>query len=398
MSIFSGVIDALIADGVWQQDEHAGRVSGRRWWAGCSPRAVGVSVAAPAPSFRHGCVEICRGRVGLGYRDLGGTVAGGTLWVAGGLTGGTATPTTAGYDPAIDTWKAGPDLPVALHHATAVTYRDEVVVLGGWSPAGGNPSAVVSDRVFALRGGGWTELPPLNRPRAAAAAAVVGDRIVVVGGQDGAGWWRPRRSSTARGGSIAAPLPTPREHRAAATDGTTSTSPGAGCSPRTATAPRSSGSIRPPGRGRGCRTCRHRAAGWARRCWTGGDVAAGIDAPGTDLRGPVQLQPAGTGHPQFVGDCDLGIGVGEVVDPSSSADNDRLSVAPCRARRARSRHPARARPARWAKWARASAASARAAATARAGRWVRVRIGCSGGSAGRGRDVDVERRERRTHR
>ena len=83
----------------------------------------------------------------------------------------------------INAWKAGPDLPVALHHEMAVTYKDELVVIGGWVPKGDDPSGEVSDRVFALRGGSWVELPSLNRPRAAGAAAVVGDRIVVVGGQ-----------------------------------------------------------------------------------------------------------------------------------------------------------------------------------------------------------------------
>ena len=83
----------------------------------------------------------------------------------------------------INAWKAGPDLPARLHHEMAVAYKDELVVIGGWVPKGDNPSGEVSDRVFALRGGNWVELPSLNRARAAGAAAVVGDRIVVVGGQ-----------------------------------------------------------------------------------------------------------------------------------------------------------------------------------------------------------------------
>ena len=56
-------------------------------------------------------------------------------------------------------------------------------MIGGWIPKGSDPSAEISDRVFALRDGSWVELPSLRRPRAAGAAAVVGDRIVVVGGQ-----------------------------------------------------------------------------------------------------------------------------------------------------------------------------------------------------------------------
>jgi non-specific serine/threonine protein kinase len=144
----------------------------------------------------------------------------GTLWVVGGLTEGAATPAVWGYDAAINTWKQGPDLPIALHHTSAVTYKGDVVVLGGWSPANGNVSGIVSDKVFALRNGKWMDLPPLKHPRVAAAAAVVGDKIVVVGGQangqlvpttevfDGTAW------------SDAAPIPTPREHLSATSDGT----------------------------------------------------------------------------------------------------------------------------------------------------------------------------------
>src|SRR5207247_8859709 len=109
----------------------------------------------------------------------------GTVWMFGGLRSNaiTATPKTEGYDPAIDTWKAGPDLPLPLHHEMAVTYKGEQVVLGGWVPSGANLTATVSNRVFALRNGPWVELPKLNHPRSAAAAAVVGGKLVVVGGQ-----------------------------------------------------------------------------------------------------------------------------------------------------------------------------------------------------------------------
>ncbi|HEY0815648.1 MAG TPA: kelch repeat-containing protein [Pseudonocardia sp.] len=150
----------------------------------------------------------------------GTTVAGGKMWIAGGLTQDAATAAVYGYDPVIDNWTQGPDLPIPLHHLAAVTYHNEVVVIGGWSPANGNLSGLVSGRVFALRNGAWAELPPLNHPRVAHAAAVVGDKIVVVGGQansqlvpttevfDGTRW------------SDAAPIPTPREHLSATTDGT----------------------------------------------------------------------------------------------------------------------------------------------------------------------------------
>lgn len=143
----------------------------------------------------------------------------GVIWVFGGLEGDHATTTVEGYDPPIDTWKAGPDLPIPLRNAMAVSYRGELVVMGGWQPEVSNLTAITSDRVFAIRDGAWVELPKLNHPRAAGAAAVVGDRIVVAGGQadgqlvsatevfDGTRW------------IDAARIPTPREHLAAASYG-----------------------------------------------------------------------------------------------------------------------------------------------------------------------------------
>jgi serine/threonine protein kinase len=153
-------------------------------------------------------------------QNMASTVLDGTIWVVGGLeSASTGSRRVEGYDPVINGWKSGPDLPVRLHHEMAVTYKGEIVVIGGWIPKGSDPSAETSGRVFALRGGRWVRLPSLQQPRAAGAAAVAGDRIVVVGGQaddrlvdttevfDGKQW---------RSG---AELPTLREHLAAASDG-----------------------------------------------------------------------------------------------------------------------------------------------------------------------------------
>ena len=118
-------------------------------------------------------------------QQMAAVAADGTVWVLGGLTDNAATAKVEGYDPAIDTWKSGPDLPLALHHEMAVNYNGVLVVLGGWSPVGPNLTGVTSDRVFALQQGSWVELPHLNRPRAAGAAAVVGNNLVVMGGQAG---------------------------------------------------------------------------------------------------------------------------------------------------------------------------------------------------------------------
>jgi len=152
-------------------------------------------------------------------QQVASTVDQGTLWVLGGLTSGASTAKVEGFDPVIATWTTGPDLPLPLHHAMAVTYRNEVVVLGGWVPTGSTMDAIVSDRVFALRGGAWAELPPMHHARAAGAAAVAGGNIVVAGGQanhqlvaatevfDGSRW------------TDVAAIPTPRDHLAGVSDG-----------------------------------------------------------------------------------------------------------------------------------------------------------------------------------
>ena len=144
------------------------------------------------------------------------TQADGTIWIFGGMGADNRVSTGhEGYDPAIDSWKGGEDLPVAVQHAMSVTWQDTPVVLGGWRTEGTNPK-VATDQVWRVVNSRWTELPPLMQPRAAAAAAVVDDRIIVTGGVDADGAllntteifdgssWKP-----------GAPIPTPRQMLAA---------------------------------------------------------------------------------------------------------------------------------------------------------------------------------------
>jgi non-specific serine/threonine protein kinase len=147
------------------------------------------------------------------------TPVAGRVWLFGGIgDDASASTATAAFDRAINTWTPGPKLPRPVHHAAAVTYGDEAVLIGGFLP-GGELTSGESDRVYVMRAGAWEELPPLNHARAAPAAAVVGDKIVVVGGQadgklvpqtevfDGERW------------TVGADIPTPREHLGAASDG-----------------------------------------------------------------------------------------------------------------------------------------------------------------------------------
>ena len=146
-------------------------------------------------------------------------VAGGAIWLVGGLGRESATASVEGYDPVINSWKAAPDLPAPLHHAMASGYKGELVVLGGWIPDGEDPSAQTSNRVLALRRGEWVELPGLRRQRAAGAAAVVGDELVVVGGQANGELVRETEVFDGRRWRGGAAIPTPRDHLAVASDG-----------------------------------------------------------------------------------------------------------------------------------------------------------------------------------
>jgi serine/threonine protein kinase/N-acetylneuraminic acid mutarotase len=139
---------------------------------------------------------------------------GGRIWLFGGIgADDTAIAETVAYDRAINTWVPGPPLPQPVHHAAAVTFHGEAVVIGGFLKSG------ESDRVYALRGDKWVPLPPLNRARAAAAAAVVGDTIVVVGGVAGGKLVPQTEVFDGQGWTQATDIPTPRQHLGAASDG-----------------------------------------------------------------------------------------------------------------------------------------------------------------------------------
>lgn len=164
--------------------------------------------------------------------EVAAAAIGGRVHVAGGLVPGGASAAVEVLDVGGRSWSRAEDLPIPLHHAMAVSWRGAFVVLGGFTPGAGGLFGSASDRVFALgcpagiactpiEGSRWVELPRLRVPRGAGAAGVVGGAIVVAAGQGGgrlieetevldpdAGQWRD-----------GAPIPTARDHVAAASDG-----------------------------------------------------------------------------------------------------------------------------------------------------------------------------------
>lgn len=147
------------------------------------------------------------------------TQADGTIWIFGGMGSNHALVANhEGYDPIIDSWKSGDDLPVPVQHAMAVTWRGNPIVLGGWRAVG--TQKVASDQVWRVVNSHWVELPHLLQPRAAAAASVVGDRIIVTGGVDANGaLLNTTEVFDGNSWTLGTPIPTPRQLLAAASDG-----------------------------------------------------------------------------------------------------------------------------------------------------------------------------------
>ncbi|MGO4446399.1 kelch repeat-containing protein [Mycobacterium sp. 2YAF39] len=148
------------------------------------------------------------------------TDADGTIWVFGGLgAGNRVSAAHEGFDPALDSWKGGEELPVPVQRAMAVTWEDTPVVLGGWRTDGSNREAA-TDKVWRVVNSKWVELPPLLQPRAAASAAVVDDLLVVTGGVDANGkLLNTTEVYDGTGWRLGAPMPTPRKLSGAASDG-----------------------------------------------------------------------------------------------------------------------------------------------------------------------------------
>ena len=191
-----------------------------------STRTVQTLTVPPGPAQPAGSWQLGTDSL-YATQQVGAAVdRSGRIWVAGGLTDAQdATAKTEFYDPTIGTWSPGPNLPVPLHHAMMVSYRNTVWVIGGFEPRGSEIYGVASARVLYLNQAenAWVDAPALHHARGAGAAAVVGNKIVVVGGRtagtspaevattevfDGTSW------------HDAAPIPIPGDHLAAVSDGT----------------------------------------------------------------------------------------------------------------------------------------------------------------------------------
>ena len=109
----------------------------------------------------------------------------GEIWVLGGfVASGQIVATIEVYDPETDSWRAGPDLPLAMHHAN-VAVVDGRLFIAGFLTGGFVPDG----RVFELdaTAGRWIERAsmPAETRRGASAVAVLDGGLYVFGGLRG---------------------------------------------------------------------------------------------------------------------------------------------------------------------------------------------------------------------
>ena len=114
----------------------------------------------------------------------GAAYAGGVAVVGGYLADGRSSGRVDLYRPGRG-WSRLPSLPVEVNHASAVTSRDRLYVVGGRT-AGYDTNLDVAEAWTPGRGG-WRRLPPLPSTRGGSGLAAAAGMIVSVGGEEPAG-------------------------------------------------------------------------------------------------------------------------------------------------------------------------------------------------------------------
>ncbi|MCE2541279.1 MAG: hypothetical protein J4G16_13120 [Acidobacteria bacterium] len=91
------------------------------------------------------------------------------------------------YDPATDTWTAGPPLPKGHSHAEGSTFVHDgrIYMAGGHTTAPGESKQVDPDILALSPGGDWEVIGKLPMPLSSPAAAIIDGRFYVAGGSPG---------------------------------------------------------------------------------------------------------------------------------------------------------------------------------------------------------------------
>jgi non-specific serine/threonine protein kinase len=169
------------------------------------------SVATPSRTTSIVDAWTMRAEAPLALTEVAAAAYDGRIWVAGGMDGdGRAVTAVQIYDPALDSWARGPELPEPLHHSTLVATDDTLYLVGGYMGSSfRDPTAAVRRLDPAQRA--WRDGPALPSPRAAGAGAWDGQRVVYGGGVgpgglagdlfvlDGGSWARLAAASDGQG-------------------------------------------------------------------------------------------------------------------------------------------------------------------------------------------------------
>ena len=115
--------------------------------------------------------------------DHGAEIVNDKIFIIGGTTGlfKDATNTVLMFDPATNTCTEIKSLPYRISRMATVTWKDNVVILGGWDNQGNILNTVI---LYNVTTGNHRILPEMTTKRWGCTAVIIGDNIIVMGGCD----------------------------------------------------------------------------------------------------------------------------------------------------------------------------------------------------------------------
>ena len=147
--------------------------------------------------------------------ELAAAALRGRAYVVGGIAQFGTTAAFEAYDPALGSWEELPALPEAVHHPAAAAMVDRVCIAGGYTDL---RFSAMSRHAFGYNSEArtWAAIADLPAPARRSLAALAGKLYVVGGvGPSSENVW-VYDPATDRWDGLSAPLPTRREHLAAA--------------------------------------------------------------------------------------------------------------------------------------------------------------------------------------
>jgi N-acetylneuraminic acid mutarotase len=135
------------------------------------------------------------------------------------LLGGRDIKSVGEYDPRKDTWTSLSKSPIEMNHFQAISYKDEVYVLGAFTGSFPHEIPIPNIYIFNPVKNEWRKGPeiPANRRRGAAGAFVLNDKIYLVCGIQDGHWdghvaWFDVYDPVTDKWSTLADAPRPRDH------------------------------------------------------------------------------------------------------------------------------------------------------------------------------------------